>query len=110
MLSALSWYSYNGVDAYCAAKAAQWSLTNGVRLELAGQGTLVTGVHVGAVDTDIMAGFDMPKVDPAEVARATLDGVEGGKLEILVDDDAHTVKSALADDPASFYAAQLGTQ
>jgi len=62
MLSALSWFSYDGVNAYAAAKAAEWSLTNGVRLELAAQGTQVTGVHVGAVDTDLMAGYDGPMV------------------------------------------------
>jgi len=35
VLSALSWFSADGANAYAAAKAA-WSLTNGVRLELAG--------------------------------------------------------------------------
>src|SRR6478609_8072698 len=35
VLSALSWVSYDGANAYSAAKAAQWSLTNGIRLELA---------------------------------------------------------------------------
>ena len=36
VLSALSWFSYEGADAYAAAKSAEWSLTNGIRLELAG--------------------------------------------------------------------------
>ena len=38
VLSALSWLSYDGANAYGVAKAAAWSLTNGVRLELAGAG------------------------------------------------------------------------
>lgn len=110
MLSALSWFSYNGANAYSAAKSAQWALTNGARLELAAQGTLVTGVHVGAVDTDIMAGWDVPKADPAVVARSALAGVQAGQIEVLVDEDSRTVKAALAGDPADFYAQQLGAR
>lgn len=103
MLSALSWFSYDGANAYAAAKAAEWSLTNGIRLELAAQGTLVTGLHTGSVDTDMMAGFAIPKLDPAVVARAGLDGIEAGNLEVLVDADSARVKAALAADPAAFY-------
>jgi len=103
VLSALSWFSYDGANAYAAAKAAEWSLTNGIRLELATQGTQVTGVHVGAVDTDIMAGYDGPKVDPADVARAALDGVQAGRMEVVVDDWSAMIKATLAGDPAAFY-------
>ncbi|WP_199439960.1 SDR family oxidoreductase [Umezawaea beigongshangensis] len=103
VLSALSWFSYDGSNAYAAAKAAQWSLTNGVRIELAGQGTLVTGVHLGAADTDIMAGYEGDKIDPADAARAALDGVEAGRLEVLVDEWSATIKSTLAADPGAFY-------
>jgi NAD(P)-dependent dehydrogenase (short-subunit alcohol dehydrogenase family) len=103
VLSALSWRSVDGANAYSAAKAAQWSLTNGVRLELAGQGTTVTGVHLGAADTDMMAGWDIPKLAPADVARAALDGVEAGALEVIVDDTAAQAKAGLALDPAAAY-------
>ena len=103
VLSALSWFSYDGANAYAAAKAAEWSLTNGIRLELAAQGTQVTGIHVGAVDTDIMAGYDGPKVDPADVVRAALDGLEAGKLEVIIDDWSAMIKATLSGDPADFY-------
>jgi NAD(P)-dependent dehydrogenase (short-subunit alcohol dehydrogenase family) len=108
VLSALSWFSYDGANAYAAAKAAEWSLTNGVRLELARQGTLVTGVHLGAADTDMMAGYDGPKLDPATVARAALDGIEADRLEVVVDDWSAHVKAALAADPAAFYPQVVG--
>jgi short-subunit dehydrogenase len=36
VLSALSWVSFPGSGAYCAAKSAEWSLTNALRQELAG--------------------------------------------------------------------------
>jgi NAD(P)-dependent dehydrogenase (short-subunit alcohol dehydrogenase family) len=103
VLSALSWVSYDGANAYSVAKAAEWSLTNGIRLELAGQGTVVTGIHLGAADTDMMAGWDIEKVDPADVVRAALDGIESGQLEILVDEPAASAKARLALDPQLAY-------
>lgn len=105
--SALSWFSYDGSNAYSVAKAAEWAMTNGVRLELAPQGTLVQGVHLGAADTDIMAGYDGPMIDPRSVAVASLDGVESGAIEVLVDDWSRQVKASLAHDPAAFYAEAL---
>jgi NAD(P)-dependent dehydrogenase (short-subunit alcohol dehydrogenase family) len=50
VLSNLSWLSYDGNNAYAVAKAAEWSLTNGVRLELADQDTLVSGLVFGDRD------------------------------------------------------------
>lgn len=109
VLSALSWFSYTGSNPYAAAKAAQWSLTNGVRLELAAQRTLVQGVHLGAADTDFMAGYDGPKIDPADVAAASLDGVERGQIEVLVDDWSRMIKASLANDPSEFYGPSLAS-
>ncbi|MFG3556919.1 SDR family oxidoreductase [Micromonospora sp. NPDC047557] len=105
VLSALSWFSYDGANAYGAAKAAEWSLTNGVRLELAAQGTLVTGLHLGAADTDMMADYDGDKMDPADVVRAALDGIEAGRIEVLADEWSAHVKASLAGDPSAFYGA-----
>lgn len=104
VLSALSWFSTDGANAYAAAKAAEWSLTNGVRIELTGQGTTVTGIVLGAADTDMMAGYTGPMTAPADVVRAALDGVQTGAWEVLVDDWSRGVKAALAADPREFYA------
>lgn len=103
VLSAMSWFAYRGANAYGAAKAAQWSLTNAARLELAGQGTTVTGLHLSATDTDMVAAFDMPKTDPADVVATALDGIEAGLLEIIADSETAAVKAALAADPAAMY-------
>jgi NAD(P)-dependent dehydrogenase (short-subunit alcohol dehydrogenase family) len=104
VLSVLSWVATAaGSGSYSVAKAAQWNLTNAVRVELAGQGILVQGVHLGAADTDMMAGSKGPKIDPVEVARASLAGIEAGSIEVLVDDPARFVKAALAGDPAQLY-------
>ncbi|MDQ1565686.1 MAG: hypothetical protein QOF96_566, partial [Actinomycetota bacterium] len=67
VLSVLSWVTLPAAGAYSAAKSAEWSLTNALRLELAAQGTLVTALHVGYMDTDMAAHVDAPKSDPASV-------------------------------------------
>ncbi|MGH3240969.1 MAG: SDR family oxidoreductase [Spirillospora sp.] len=103
VLSAQSWFAYPGTNGYHAAKAAQWALTNGIRVELAEQGTLVTGLHLGAVDTDFSAAYDGPKGDPSAAVRAGLDGIEAGAIETLADDWSAHVKRSLADDPSRLY-------
>jgi NAD(P)-dependent dehydrogenase (short-subunit alcohol dehydrogenase family) len=103
VLSALSWFAAPGSGAYSAAKAAEWNMTNGVRLELAGQGTLVQGVLLGAADTDLAAHYDGPKIDPRDVPRRSLDALAAGSIEVIVDDWTAMVKASLAGDPAPFY-------
>ncbi|HUQ61568.1 SDR family oxidoreductase [Lentzea sp.] len=104
VLSALSWFSWNGATSYSAAKAAEWSLTAGTRAELAGQGTQVLGLHLGAADTDMMAGYEGPLLKASDVVKAAFDGLTDGAVEVLVDEWSRTVKAGLAADPAEFYA------
>ena len=66
------------LSTYAASKAAAWSFSNSARIELGRQGTRVVGVHVGYVDTDLTAGLDVEKIEPAAVATAALDAVEAG--------------------------------
>lgn len=103
ILSVLSWVATPGTGSYSVAKAAEWNMTNGIRLELAEQKTLVQGVHLGAADTDMMAGRDAPKIDPSDVARASLDGIQAGDIEVLVDDPSRFVKAALSGDLTQLY-------
>ncbi|QNN82514.1 SDR family oxidoreductase [Brachybacterium sp. Z12] len=103
VLSALSWFASPGTGSYAAAKAAEWNMTNGVRIELAAQGTLVQGVHLGAADTDISAGYDGPKIAAREVPRCSLDALTAGQIEVVVDDWSAMVKASLSEDPAPFY-------
>jgi len=104
VLSALSWFAYPGAGAYAAAKAAAWNLTNAVRLELAEQGTQVTGLLLGAAATDMMAGYDGPMSDPAVIVKTALDGLEAGSWEVVADDWTAHVKASLSGDPRAFYA------
>ncbi|WP_103343107.1 SDR family oxidoreductase [Amycolatopsis sp. CA-126428] len=100
--SSASWFVFPGSSAYAVSKAAVWSMSNALRQELAGQGTFVTSVHLGAADTDMMKDYDVPKMDPAEVALRTLDGVEAGAAEVVVDAFTQLVKASLSKDPREF--------
>lgn len=104
VMSVGSFQVFPGNGAYAVAKAAEWQLTNSTRLELAAQGTQVLGLHLSATDTDMLAGVDMPKNDPAEVIRQALDGLESGLDEVLADADTRAVKALLAQSPRDMYA------
>lgn len=92
--SALSWYAVAGI--YSATKAALWSATNSLRLELAPAGVHVVGVHVGWVDTAMAAHADGPKTDPADLVAAVLDAVEAGEYEVLADATSVQAKAGLS--------------
>jgi len=93
--SALSWLARGG--AYAATKAAFWSLTNSLRLELQAQGTHVLGAHLGYTDTPMTAGLDVDKEDPADIVAAIYDGLEAGELEVLADETSRWVKAGLSE-------------
>jgi NAD(P)-dependent dehydrogenase (short-subunit alcohol dehydrogenase family) len=103
MLSVTSFYT-NPLDAsYGASKAAAWSLTNGIRVELAHQGTLVVAVHASFIDTDMAAGADVPKISPDSVAQQAFDAVEAGEIEVLADERSRVVKASLSRDHELIY-------
>lgn len=103
VLSVSSWLSFAGAEAYSVSKAAAWSVTDGLRLELAGQGTQVLALHMGLVDTDMSAWTNDQKVSAESVVTAALDGLERGELEVLADETARTVKASLASSPGDRY-------
>ena len=101
VLSALSWLTAPFTASYSASKAAAWSFTGSARAELRAQGTQVVGVHLGYMDTDMVAGLDVPKIAPEDVARQLLDAVESGSAEeVLADAPARQAKVALSGEPA----------
>lgn len=103
ILSALSWFSMGGSGAYTAAKAAEWGLTNVLRLNLYPQQVRVAGLHVGFMDTDMTSGIDAPKSNPANIAKIAIDGIESDSFEILADDTSRQVQSGLAGGVAALY-------
>ena len=104
VLSAASWVSFAEFGAYCAAKAAAWSLTNTLRLELGPQGTSVCALHVAFMQTDMLAGKDdLPAADPADIARMALDGLAAGLPEIIADDTTRSVQAGLSAGVVGLY-------
>jgi NAD(P)-dependent dehydrogenase (short-subunit alcohol dehydrogenase family) len=103
MLSVLSFLNLPFVGSYSASKAAAWSLTNGIRIELAAQGTLVVAVHAAFIDTDMSAGVNEPKIAPQDVAAQTMDAIESDAEEVLADQTSRQVKAALPHDLAMLY-------
>jgi short-subunit dehydrogenase len=110
VLSAAAWTSVAGNTAYSAAKSAEWGLTNGARLELAGQGTLVAALVPGMTATETMKeyaereGIVVPEGmmnEPADLVRLALDGLEAGDIEIL-DRFGVAAKASLAGPPQGF--------
>lgn len=103
VLSVLSWFSSPSTALYCAAKAASWSLTNSIRLELLGQGTQVVALHVGYMDTDMTAGIDAPKSSPDDVAAQVMDALAAGAHEVLADDVSRRARAGLSGDLTALY-------
>nr|BFF17338.1 SDR family oxidoreductase [Promicromonospora thailandica] len=100
--SSLSWLA---MGTYSATKAAFWSFTNALRLELLGQGTHVVGAHLGYTDTPMTAALDVPKEDPRDMVAAILDGLEAGDHEVLADEASREVKEALSAPLTALYPA-----
>ncbi|PQD99428.1 short-chain dehydrogenase [Mycobacterium sp. EPG1] len=110
VLSAAAWTTVDGNTAYAAAKSAEWGLTNGVRLELAAQGTQVAALVPGLVGTQTLYDFaerhgiefpDGAVMDPAELVRLALDGLEAGEIEIL-DPMGAQAKARLSEPPQAW--------
>lgn len=101
ILSAASWISVP--TGYAASKAAMWSATNALRVELQGHGTRVIGLLVGMIDTPMSARWDVPKVSAASVVAQAYDGVADGSIEVLADEPTRDLKSRLSMKAEEFY-------
>ena len=99
--SVASWYAFGGV--YSASKAALWSATNSIRLELAPKGVHVVGVHMGYVDTAMAEHADGPKMLPADLVRTVYDAVEAEQYEVIADEITAGVKAALSQPVEALY-------
>jgi NAD(P)-dependent dehydrogenase (short-subunit alcohol dehydrogenase family) len=96
VLSDLTWLTNPILTAYALSKAAAWSYTNHLRVQLKPQGTQVLSLHVGFIDTDLTKGLDIPKNNPRDVARHTYDALEAGESEIMADEGTRALKQSLS--------------
>ncbi|MEH7547405.1 SDR family oxidoreductase [Neobacillus vireti] len=103
ILSALSWFSSGTVGAYTAAKAAEWALTNDLRLNLYPQNVRVAGLHVGFMETDMTSSLEVPKSNPEDIAKIAIDGLESDSFEIVADDVSRKIQRAFAGGVPAIY-------
>ena len=99
VLSLASLASLPIIPAYSVSKAAAFSLTQANRALLAEYDVRVHAVLAGPIDTEMSRGLDIPKADPADVARAIFDGVAARTPEIFPDPLSATFAAGWADGP-----------
>jgi NAD(P)-dependent dehydrogenase (short-subunit alcohol dehydrogenase family) len=85
VLSMTALASAPGMGGYSASKAAAYSVTQALRPELKTKRIEVLAVLPGPIDTDMVRALQLPKTNPADVARALLAGIERGDEEIFPD-------------------------
>jgi NAD(P)-dependent dehydrogenase (short-subunit alcohol dehydrogenase family) len=96
VLSVASFIHRPPLGLYATTKAAAWGLTNVLRHELRAQGTQVTALHMGFVDTQMVRDVQLPKSSPADIVARAFDGLESGAEEVLADDRTRQVHAGLA--------------
>jgi NAD(P)-dependent dehydrogenase (short-subunit alcohol dehydrogenase family) len=99
VLSAAALVSIPNMGGYGPSKAATRSLSGAVRAELGPQGTQVTALIVGSVDTRMAAHVEGGKEKPEDIARAGLRAITRGIDELDTDRMAVEVRAALQLDP-----------
>ena len=99
MLSVVSWYVYPFNSTYCATKHAALAVTDGLRIQLRAQGTLVIGVYAGLIDTEMGATLSSgPKTSPRQVAEKTMQGIRSGIEHVVADESAASLWQATRQD------------
>jgi NAD(P)-dependent dehydrogenase (short-subunit alcohol dehydrogenase family) len=98
ILTLVALASMPGLSVYNASKAAAWSMTQSLRASVISKNIAVHGVFPGAVDTDMLAGVEMPKASPIDIAKAVLSGIEAGEEDIFPDPMSTQIYTAWRQD------------
>ena len=77
--------SFPGLGGYSASKAALFSLSQGLRIELAPRGIAVHTVNPGPIDTDMAKDLEMDKTSPETAAANIVRGLENDEADIFPD-------------------------
>lgn len=86
---------------YSASKAALYSLTMAIRIEMARRqyDIPIFGAYPGPIDTDLSDGLNVSKASPTDVALRIFDGMEKGILDITTDALSDNFDGFLRKDP-----------
>lgn len=101
VISLLARVSLPQLGSYAASKAALYSLTQGIRGELAPQGTRVIGVLPGLVDTEMTKRINVPKMTAPEVADAIVDALADSESSDIYPGSTSDIASLLQRDPVA---------
>ncbi|TNE66150.1 MAG: SDR family NAD(P)-dependent oxidoreductase [Alphaproteobacteria bacterium] len=99
VLSAGGIVAVPGMGGYSPSKFASRAASTCIRAELAGQGTTVSALIVGSVDTRMAAHIQREKSSPEAIARAGIAAARAGIEEMDTDPHAMEVRAALHRDP-----------
>ncbi len=85
ILSLVSLSSMAAIGGYSASKAAAWSMTQALRAELSRRGVKVFAAYPGAIDTRMIASFEIEKTAASAVADNILEAIENDTLDCFPD-------------------------
>ena len=63
----------------------------------------MSALHVAYMDTDMTRHLDVPKSDPAAVAKLAIDAIAAGDAEIIADETSRRVLAGLSAGVAGLY-------
>lgn len=84
---------------YSASKAAAHSLTQALRAELKPRNISVLGAYPGGIDTDMLAGVEAEKADPATVANRIVAALAADETLVFPDEASAGAGSVYLADP-----------
>ncbi|HEY6558516.1 MAG TPA: SDR family NAD(P)-dependent oxidoreductase [Polyangiaceae bacterium] len=99
VLSVVSLANMPSLGGYSASKAAAFSFTQALRAELGTRGIEVFAAFPGPIDTDMVRAMDMKKTSPEDVARAIVEGLTQGILDIAPDPVSRELLALWKQDP-----------
>jgi NAD(P)-dependent dehydrogenase (short-subunit alcohol dehydrogenase family) len=77
--------NFPGLGGYSASKAALFSLSQGIRTELAPRGISVHTINPGPIDTDMTRDMPFDKASVVETGRNIVAGLKNGEADIFPD-------------------------
>ncbi len=77
--------NFPSLGGYSASKAALFSMSQGLRIELGPRNISVHTVNPGPIDTDMVKDLEMDKTSPELTARNIVTGIENGDADIFPD-------------------------
>lgn len=77
--------NFPSLGGYCASKSALFSMSQGIRIELAAKNIAVHTVNPGPIDTDMAKQFEIEKTSPQVAAENIVRALEAGEVDIFPD-------------------------